>query len=166
GRKATSESMVSAGGTGSPVTVTAASACAWTATSNATWITVTGVASGSGNGSVGFSVAANSGPARSGTVTIAGQTFTVNQADGCTYQISPTTQAFTKDGGNGGPVTVTAPASCTWPAVSNDSFVTVTGGASGSGNGTVTFTVASTKADRTGTMTIATQTFTVTQSKN
>lgn len=62
------------------VNVTVASGCAWTAVSNAAWIVVTSGASGNGNGSVGFSIAANTGTAaRSGTITIAGKTFTVNQ---------------------------------------------------------------------------------------
>jgi hypothetical protein len=75
----TSASQPAAGGTGS-VTVTAGAGCAWTAVSNATFITVTSGSSGSGNGSVGYSVAANSGASRNGTITIAGQTFTVTQA--------------------------------------------------------------------------------------
>jgi Zn-dependent metalloprotease len=75
----TSASHPAAGGTGS-VTVTAGTGCAWTAVSNATFITVTSGNSGSGNGSVGYSVAANSGASRNGTMTIAGQTFTVTQA--------------------------------------------------------------------------------------
>ncbi|MFN0113011.1 MAG: reprolysin-like metallopeptidase [Blastocatellia bacterium] len=66
-------------GTGS-VGVTGTAGCAWIATSNAAWITVTSGASGTGNGTVNYSVAANTGAARSGTITIAGQTFTVNQA--------------------------------------------------------------------------------------
>src|SRR5207253_9703372 len=37
-------------------------------------------ASGTGNGSINYSVAVNSGEARSGTITIAGQLYTVNQA--------------------------------------------------------------------------------------
>jgi hypothetical protein len=75
----TSVSVAAGGGTGS-VAVTAGAGCAWTAVSNDAWILVTSGSSGSGNGSVGYSVAANTGPARSGTITIAGQTFTVNQA--------------------------------------------------------------------------------------
>ncbi|HVQ36598.1 MAG TPA: hypothetical protein VMS31_03645, partial [Pyrinomonadaceae bacterium] len=43
-------------------------------------ITVTSGSSGSGNGTVNYSVAANSGALRNGTMTIAGQTFTVTQA--------------------------------------------------------------------------------------
>ncbi len=75
----TSASQPAAGGTGS-VTVTAGVGCAWTAVSNATFITVTSGSSGSGNGTVNYSVAANSGSSRTGTMTIAGQTFTVTQA--------------------------------------------------------------------------------------
>ncbi len=76
----TSASATAAGGSGS-VTVTAGAGCAWTAVSNATFITITSGSSGSGNGTVNYSVAANgSTTARSGTLTIAGLTFTVNQA--------------------------------------------------------------------------------------
>ena len=54
--------------------------CSWTAASNAAWITVTSGATGNGNGSVAFAVAANLGASRTGTLTIAGQAFTVTQA--------------------------------------------------------------------------------------
>jgi Zn-dependent metalloprotease len=76
----TSASQPAAGGTGS-VSVTAGAGCNWTAVSNATFITVTAGASGTGNGSVSYSVSNNAGTAsRTGTLTIAGQTFTVTQA--------------------------------------------------------------------------------------
>ena len=52
---------------------------AWTATSNASWLSIASGASGTGNGAVFFSVAANSGAQRVGTLTIAGQTFSVTQ---------------------------------------------------------------------------------------
>ena len=48
------------GGSGT-ITVTAPSNCNWTATSNSTWLTIVSGTSGSGNGTVQFSVAANSG---------------------------------------------------------------------------------------------------------
>jgi hypothetical protein len=76
----TSASFAAAGGTGS-VSVTAGAGCNWTAASNAAFVTVTGGASGSGSGTVSYSVAGNSSTAsRTGTLTIAGLTFTVNQA--------------------------------------------------------------------------------------
>jgi Zn-dependent metalloprotease len=82
----------------------------------------------------------------------------------CTFSISPTS-ASVAAGGATGSVTVTATSGCSWTAVSNSSFITITGGSSGTGNGTVTYSVASNTAStsRTGTLTIAGQTFTVTQ---
>lgn len=157
---------VTAVGIAGTVTVTTTAACTWTATSNAAWITVTSGASGTGNGAVGFAVAANTGAARSGTISIADQTFTVTQdavAPVCSYTIAPTTQNKDQTGGVG-TVTVTTQGGCTWTAVSNASWITVTGGASGTGNGTVTFVIASNSgSERTGTLTIAGQTATVQQ---
>ncbi|MBV9926188.1 MAG: M36 family metallopeptidase [Acidobacteria bacterium] len=76
----TSASVAAAGGTGT-VSVTATAGCGWTAVSNASFITVTSGASGTGSGTVGYSVAANTlTSSRPGTLTIAGQTFTVTQA--------------------------------------------------------------------------------------
>jgi hypothetical protein len=148
------------------VAVTAGAGCTWTATSGAPWITVTAGASGTGNGSVGFSVAANTGAARSGTLTIAGQVFTVNQAAfiaPCTYSIAPTSQSVPAIGGTG-TVTVTAASGCAWTAASNAPWLTITSGASGTGNGSVGFSAAANVAgSRSGTLTIAGQTFTVTQ---
>jgi hypothetical protein len=91
---ADSASIVATGGSGS---VSVASSCAWTATSNASWISITSGASGSGNGSVFYTVAANTGAAaRTGTLTIAGKTFTVVQsgpastsAPQCTLSANP-----------------------------------------------------------------------------
>ena len=54
-----SSTFPATGGSG-VVTVTAPANCAWTASSPVNWITFTGSVSGSGNGSVGFLVAANS----------------------------------------------------------------------------------------------------------
>jgi hypothetical protein len=73
-----SQGFTSSGGTGG-VSVTAGAGCGWTAGSNASFLTITSGSSGSGNGTVNYSVASNSGAFRSGTLTIAGLTFTVNQ---------------------------------------------------------------------------------------
>jgi len=63
------------------VGVTAASHCGWTGTSNNAFLTVTAGASGTGNGTVAYAFAANTtGVARVGTLTIAGQTFTLTQS--------------------------------------------------------------------------------------
>jgi len=74
-----SANVVVGGGTGT-VSVTDANYCAWLATSNESWITVTSGSLNSNSGSVGYSVAANTGATRTGTITIAGSTFTITQA--------------------------------------------------------------------------------------
>jgi uncharacterized protein (TIGR03437 family) len=160
-----SQNFSASGGAGS-VNVTVNDGCNWTALSNANWLTITGGASGSGNGAVNFSVAANTGTAaRSGTLTIAGQTFTVTQEGvPCTFTIAPASQNFTASGGTGS-VAVTTTNGCAWTAASNAPWVSLTAGAAGDGTGTVTFTVAANPAqtERSGTLSVAGQAFTVTQ---
>jgi hypothetical protein len=99
-------------------------------------------------------------------MTVAGQTFTVSQgaAAGCTYAISPASGSFPSTGASGS-VSVTAGGGCTWIATSSASWITINSGSAGTGNGTVSYTVAAntTASPLTGTMTIAGQTFTVSQ---
>ncbi|HEX4951461.1 MAG TPA: choice-of-anchor D domain-containing protein, partial [Blastocatellia bacterium] len=163
----TSQNFAASGGSAS-VNVTTQSGCAWTATSNAAFITINSGTPGSGNGTLNFSVAANTGTARSGTITIAGQTFTVTQdaaATTCTYSIAPTNQSFGANGGTGS-VTVTTQTNCAWTATSNANFITINSGTPGNGSGTLNYGIAvnTSTAQRSGTMTIAGNTFTVNQS--
>ncbi len=59
--------------------------CTWNAWSSAGWLTITGYG-GKGSGTVNYTVTANTtGLPRSGTLTIAGQAFTVNQGAGGGY---------------------------------------------------------------------------------
>jgi hypothetical protein len=158
---------VPAGGSSGSVTVTAGQSCAWMATSSVAWVTVTSGTSGTGNGAVSYGVQANTGTARSGTISIAGKAFTVNQADGtpsCAYQLSATGTSVSA-AATSGSVNVTAGSGCAWSAVSNASWITVTGGTPGSGSGAVTFSVAAnnTASQRSGTITIDGQTYTVEQ---
>ncbi len=77
-----SSSIAAAAATGTVGVSATTYSATWTAVSNASWITVTSGASGNGNGTVGYSVQANSTKqARNGTIAIAGQTFTVNQSN-------------------------------------------------------------------------------------
>lgn len=151
------------GGTGAFDVQTAAS-CGWAAASNASWLTVTAGATGNGGGTVRYAAAANTGAQRTGTITAAGQTFTVTQAAGCSYALSPASRNIGGAGGTAS-VTVTAAAGCGWTASSNASWIGISAGNSGSGNGTVDLVVAANAdADRQGTVTIAGQTFTIVQS--
>jgi BACON domain-containing protein/all-beta uncharacterized protein len=157
-----SQNVPASGGTGS-LTVTAEAGCPWTATSNAAWLTITSATSASGNASVAFSAAATTGPGRSGTLTIAGRTFTVNQGQGCTFTTSTTSASAPPDGGTG-TFEVRTTDGCGWAAASNASWLTVTGDATGSGNGTVHYeAAANTGSQRTGTITAGGQPFIVTQ---
>jgi hypothetical protein len=82
---------------------------------------------------------------------VAGSTITVGQ-DGtppvppaCDFDVSPEAAAFPKDGGNG-TVTVAAPPGCGWIAAANVAWITISSGASGSGSGTIDYTVAENNA--------------------
>jgi Viral BACON domain len=91
----------------------------------------------------------------------------VSRLVSCTYSISPARATFQSAAGSGS-VSVTAGAGCAWTAVSNASWISITSGANGIGNGTVQYSVApytGRARNRNGTMTIAGQTFSVKQSR-
>ena len=157
-----------AGGGPGTIDISANSGCAWTAFANATWLTITSGASGSGNGSVRYTVAGNTGSARTGTLTVAGQIFTVNQAAGtapaCAYSINPTSITVGDRGVSGLTVALTTGSGCAWTAKADAGWLDITSGKSGNGNATVTYKTSDLKgSQRTGTLTIAGLTFTVTQ---
>ena len=161
----TSATPASSGGAATTA-VTTTSGCAWTAASNATWLMVTSGASGTGSGTVSYTVAANTlTSSRSGTLTVAGQTVTITQAAApCSYSVSPTSATPASSGG-AATTAVTTTTGCGWTAASNATWLTVTSGASGSDSGTVNYTVAvnTPTSPRSGTLTVAGQTVTVTQ---
>jgi uncharacterized protein (TIGR03437 family) len=179
---------LSLGGTGMTTGIAAATAslalqtgCVWNAFSGVSWITVgdptLGYATGTGNRSFSFSIAANSCySSRTGGVTveagwatpqgaIAGsQQYTVTQSgsDG-NLTVSPTSLTLTSAGGTG-TVQVTTAAACSWSATSNVSWMKITNISVASGNGFVAYQVlANTLAARTGTLQIGPQTIIVTQ---
>jgi IPT/TIG domain-containing protein/BACON domain-containing protein/putative pyrroloquinoline-quinone-binding quinoprotein/putative pyrroloquinoline-quinone binding quinoprotein len=156
-------SFSSGGGEGS-VNVTAPGGCGWTATSNAAWIGVTSATSFSGSDVVTYVLRENweAGP-RTGTISIAGQTFTITQdgTNNCTFTISPKMKSFSSNGGTG-TVNVSTSSGCEWTATSNASWLTITAAADGN---LVAYSVAAnlSKVPRVGTMLIAGNTFTVKQ---
>jgi hypothetical protein len=159
----TSDAFTPAGGEGR-VRVTAESGCSWTAVSDSDWITITSGAAGTGSGRVTYAVAAHAGPTpRTGTLTIGLWTFTVTQS-ACEFSLAPQFQGFPPSGGTER-VRVRTSSTCTWTAASNDAWIRVTS-ASGPGNGQVEYSVAAHtgSATRTGSLTVAGQTFTVSQS--
>jgi hypothetical protein len=160
----TSASIGSDGGSSS-IDVTAPNGCPWTAQSPDPWITITGGASGDGNGTVSYSVAANTGGPRSGTINVGGQTFAISQGAPCSYSVDPLTITAPVNGGSG-TISVTAGPWCGgWTAASNAAWITITSGASGLGNGTVGYKVAANTgtSSRSGTLTIAGATVSLTE---
>jgi hypothetical protein len=157
---------VGVAGGGGNVAVTTADGCVWAAVSNADWIHA--AAGGSGNGNVAYTVDANpSTSARTGTATIAGQTFSVNQQGSvaCSYSVSPSYGRL-QPSARSATVKVTTADGCGWFAVSQAEWITIDSGAAGSGNGAVTYSVTalpSRTAQRTGTMRIAGRTVTIVQ---
>ena len=158
------------GGSGD-VSVGGPAGCPWSATPTVNWITVTNGATGSGNGNVSFTVAPNGGSAtREGAITVAGQTVGVSEAapapppPNCTFAASPPSASYDATGGNG-TVAVAAANNCAWSATAGATWITVTGGAVGTGNGTVQYSVAAntTGAARTAALTVAGITVTITQ---
>ena len=62
------------------MSVSTGTACSWTASNSASWVTITSGPGGTGNGTVHFSVAANTtGAARSASLTVGGQSVLLSQ---------------------------------------------------------------------------------------
>ncbi|HYI08018.1 MAG TPA: BACON domain-containing carbohydrate-binding protein [Thermoanaerobaculia bacterium] len=102
----TAFSFPPAEGTGS-VSIATTSTCSWSASTSTSWITLTGGTGGTGNGTTTFTVAANGGAARNGSVTVAGVVIPVAQA--CTgLSISSQPQSATVIAGEPATLTVTA----------------------------------------------------------
>jgi len=74
----TTTTFPASGGSAS-ISVRTSNTCTWTATSNASFLTVTQGASGAGDGIVQFDVAANMGPVRVAILTITGTPITITQ---------------------------------------------------------------------------------------
>ena len=115
-------------------------ACAWNATTSASWITLSQSTS-TGNGSVTWTASANTTSSqRTGTISIGSQSFTLTQEASCVFTLTASNASFTANGGTG-TITVQGPTSCDRSATSDVSWMRITSGASGEGNGTINFTV-------------------------
>ncbi|HEX5734533.1 MAG TPA: BACON domain-containing protein [Blastocatellia bacterium] len=153
------------------INVTAASNCSWAAISNVTWIEITSSANGSGNGTINYLVRDNpSAAGRQGAIIVSDITVNIFQSgavSNCQYSISPVNATLGQGGGTGS-VSVTATAGCSWRAVSNDSWISVSSGGCGLNNGSVAYGVGvnATGSTRTGSITIGGQLFAIKQTAN
>jgi hypothetical protein len=157
----TGGSMVAAGGTGS-FSVSTGSLCAWTPTPSDSWITLT-AGSGPGSGTVSYSVTANTGlSARTGSITVAGQTYTITQfGSSCALAINPATVSVTAAGGQAFVNVTASNEACTWTASGLSASPT-----NGTGTGTVSLTIPANTSTNSQVLaaTLAGQTFTANQS--
>ena len=136
---------------------------AWTATTPASWLTITPRTTGTAGESCIYVVGSNfSADTRQGVITLGGKTHTVTQT-GYSATLSPTS-ATADLNGNSGTISITTQAGVSWTAVSNSPWITVTP-AAGVSNGSVSYTVAAYGGvvSRTGSLTIAGKTFSITQ---
>ncbi len=132
----------STGGTAA-ANVTAPSSCTWTAASNASWITITGSASGTGNGTINYTVAANSlSQSRFGRITAGGMSLGVVQAEapGSLTAIAANSASFPASGGAGQLAVTASTADYAWAVQFDWNWVQVTS-ASFVGNGTLIYVV-------------------------
>lgn len=150
-----SHSVANTGGT---VTSTITSNAAWTATKGSeSWFTMT-PASGSGNGSIVFTVSPNNSiSTRTATVTVTSGSITkqitiTQAAQDISLTVDPASHSVTNAGGT---VTSTVISNAAWTATKGtENWFTMTP-ASGNGNGTISFVVApNTGATRSATVTI------------
>jgi hypothetical protein len=157
--------VVLAGGGGFDAGIVSPTGCAWNAFPSPGWITVTAGNPGAGLGSVRVSVASNSGGLRSGQVTVGGKTIGIQQAaSGCAFTVTPLTLNVVK-GASTKNVTVTAGTSCPWAVDNPYAWISITSGGTGTGNGTISLSIAAnpTNTKRTAQLFIGGKTLTINQ---
>ncbi len=141
---ADSKSVPSAGGKGA-VSVETGADCAWSAATDAGWITIDGGESGRGSGTVSYDVLPNTAySTRTGRIAIGEDArivvHTVTQASACTYTVSPDEAHFPAAGGTGELGLSASDAACGWTAAADRSWITITD-EQGAGNGQIRYTV-------------------------
>jgi PKD repeat protein/pimeloyl-ACP methyl ester carboxylesterase len=154
------------GGTGT-FSVQVVGGCPWNVTESLSWLSITLGNSGSGTGLVSYLVSSNPDClSRTGVVTVAGRTFTVTQAGGGgTYLVTPTNATLSANGGTT-TVSVATGVGCTWSVSESLDWLSITSGGTGTGDGMAVLSVSANNncASRTGMVSVAGKTVTVTQS--
>ena len=153
-----------AGGT-AVINVDTENDCPWSAAAENAWIALAAPTSGAGRRQVRLSIAANTGPARTGVVDIAGRRVTVSQASGCIYTVAPPAQQSPPGGGNA-VASISTAAGCAWTAATSVDWIRLSP-AAGSGPGLVSLAVASNPGPpRSAPFTIAGHTHTLNQASS
>lgn len=141
-----STTFPAAGGTIN-ATVSAAPTCPWNVSALPAWVKLASAGSGTGNGSFAITASANKGYALSGSGQVSGpgvaSTFNLMQdASPCaSWSINPASVRAPNTGASGS-FTIKADASCSWSLGGAPSWITISGASSGSGNGTISYSIA------------------------
>jgi Beta-propeller repeat. len=141
------------------VTVTTQAGCHWVAVPGVSWLAVSSGGSGTGSGTVQLMAEPNSGIARSGVVSIAGNSYTVVQPTACQMTLSANSQRFEADGGSDQFSTFTSPGCTVPPATASGQWIHVRSPAAG----LYTYTVDATTQQRSGSIMVGTQSYSITQ---
>lgn len=153
------------------VNITANSGCAWSAVSNANWIRLGTITSGTGSGGIAFTILQNTlTTPQTGTISIGNQTLTITQsgASACEYYIPIPTQNISSLGASSGSQFFlrTSSHGCSWAASSTaPGWITVTPPGIGTGDSNISYSVQQNPNTnpRKGTITVGGQSFTVNQ---
>ncbi len=163
-----SSRIVGAAGASDTITVNVSDPdCKWGASTDASFISISGDPGGTGTGSIAFEVAANPGSGvRRGAVLVAGRLVRITQfGTGCGFLVSPGNATVLEAGGERSVfVTASAP-ECSWSASSAADWLSFPGGASGMGDGVLTLRASSnsTGAGRTADILVGGEPFRVAQ---
>jgi Bacterial Ig domain/Divergent InlB B-repeat domain/Putative binding domain, N-terminal len=132
-----------AGGSGS-FNVIAQAGCSWTASENLDWVSITSGSSGNGTHTVSFQVDYNASLSpRSGVITAAGQSFTINQNGNngaCTFSLSAPGANIPAEGGTNSFSVTTGPI-CFWAISRNANWITLLSPQDHTGSDSVQYTV-------------------------
>ena len=141
------------GGTSTVQVLVSASTCRWSARSDAPWLPIVYEPATPGSGNFAYTAPANSTTApRTANIVFTTSTgestahaVTVNRTSGCSYVTDPEEAVFTAAGGTGQFRVVTTPDNCRWNLVNGLQAlgVNITSGFSGTGSGTVRYSVQS-----------------------
>ncbi len=162
-------SFSSDGGKGS-VTVSTAATCGWSATKDVGWITIDDGSSGAGGGTISYTVLSNPDIVpRTGQITVgdaaASVTHTITQASACRYTVDPTEADIPAEGAGGTVAIDASGTTCGWTASASHSWIAITQGDTGTGDGSFRYAVEANPGDTTrqGTIQAAGKTVTLTQ---
>ena len=144
-----------------PITVNALAITQWSVTPNNSWISVVDAGNGQGGDLVSVAISENpSYKARTGTVKIGTETFTVTQQGrpkaALSFNVSPANSTASVNGANG-MIAVTATPDLPWTATSGANWITIYAAtANGAGNGNVVYNASPnpTLSQRTGKVTV------------